>query len=936
MNGARSTFMRQGYWLTALAAIVLLAASPGTAQAQLVADEDHGEGGVKVDIAKTVAEGNSATISVSIKADVTAATILDARTVTVTITKAGVGAPPDTSEAEDAQFNPTGVLTFIFPANNDPDDSDTVTPDPVTHTITKSVSLQTTQDPDAEDENVVLMVAVDGGLTSAVVNKSIKIDDAETQTYVFKVTTDDPEEGMPIVVTLRADPAHVNDDLELTLHLDDPDYEVTDGLTEGTVTINAGTGQAGMPITVTPPNDDGNRAEDSVTLTAHSGSVGNSMRRASVVIDVADANELPAVEMMVVDKDGDALVPQPTSVAEGTSIMVAVMPLDEDEDAAAFAEKLTIALTPTGTADAADYTLVGAFTIEMGETASNRVELEVRADEDVGMESLMFDAVVSGDSKTGTETSTSTGVLSLYIDDETATKINTQEEADAYPKIRAALGKDPTNTVMNPGETGTIMTSDLFEVIPGYTASYGVSVDSESLSASASGDSITIAAKSATGEGVPAKVTVTGTARVASSSFAPSQTVSNVAELTFEVMVVDTTLSVTVSADPMEIAEGGTSMITATASREITAGDGAVEIDLTVVGDGELDADSITIAMGAMSGSAMLTATEDDADFEDETVTVVATGSGIDGTMQVAVAVTDNDEAPAVPNQISAKPQDEAYPVITAAIAAGAGEDEMLTYGESVELMASDLFTVMDGYTASYRVSVEGTAVTGSADGDSISVMAASAGEAKVTITGTAKMAASSFDASQDATNVASITFPVTVEAEPEPVPEPEPEPEFQISAKPQDEAYPVITAAIAAGAGEDEMLTYGEAVELMASDLFTVMDGYAASYRVSVEGTAVTGSASGDSISVMAASAGEAKVTITGTAKMAASSFDASQDATNVASITFPVTVEAEPEPVVPEPVPALPLIAQWLLGLGLMGGGARQLFRRRSQSQG
>ena len=36
MNGARSTFMRKGYWLTALAAIVLLAASPGTALAQSI------------------------------------------------------------------------------------------------------------------------------------------------------------------------------------------------------------------------------------------------------------------------------------------------------------------------------------------------------------------------------------------------------------------------------------------------------------------------------------------------------------------------------------------------------------------------------------------------------------------------------------------------------------------------------------------------------------------------------------------------------------------------------------------------------------------------------------------------------------------------------------------------------------------------------------
>ena len=41
-------------------------------------------------------------------------------------------------------------------------------------------------------------------------------------------------------------------------------------------------------------------------------------------------------------------------------------------------------------------------------------------------------------------------------------------------------------------------------------------------------------------------------------------------------------------------------------------------------------------------------------------------------------------------------------------------------------------------------------------------------------------------------------------------------------------------------------------------------------------------------------------------------------------------VTVTAAPEPV-PEPVPALPLIAQLLLGLGLLGGGARHLYRRR-----
>ena len=35
MNGSKSTFKRKGYWLTAFAAAVLLAASPGTASAQV-------------------------------------------------------------------------------------------------------------------------------------------------------------------------------------------------------------------------------------------------------------------------------------------------------------------------------------------------------------------------------------------------------------------------------------------------------------------------------------------------------------------------------------------------------------------------------------------------------------------------------------------------------------------------------------------------------------------------------------------------------------------------------------------------------------------------------------------------------------------------------------------------------------------------------------
>ena len=391
-------------------------------------------------------------------------------------------------------------------------------------------------------------------------------------------------------------------------------------------------------IVVTTPANDGNRVEDSVTLTAYSGAVGRAVEEASVTIKLADANALPAVAMMVVDEDGKELDPQPTSVKEGESVMVMVTVVDKDGDAIEAKEKLTVALMPTGTADSADYTVVGSSDIAMGAEMSGAIEIEVRgSDDDVGMESLMFDAVVSGDSANGPGTRMSPGVLSLYIEDATEKKITPKASEADYAALMAAIAAGGGDDGVKPGDTVTLMTSDLFDVEPGYTASYGVSVEGDSANASASGEAITITALMA-GE---AKITVTGTARMASSSLIPTQTISNVAELTFPVMVVDTTLVVTLSAEPMEVEAGGTTMITATANRAVTAGDGAVTIALTVVGDGTLDAESIMIAVGDMSGSAMLTA--------NESVTVVATGSGVSGLMQVMVTVTDGPAPEPVP-----------------------------------------------------------------------------------------------------------------------------------------------------------------------------------------------------------------------------------------------------------------------------------------------
>ena len=385
------------------------------------------------------------------------------------------------------------------------------------------------------------------------------------------------------MVTVTANPAHEDGSADLAVQLDAARTvaSITTPATAAVPTLNVN--NRSEDITITLDGNDENRDEDTITVSVYSGSAGNSTLVDSLSIDIEDKDALPAVAMMVVDEGGDALDPQPTSVKEGETTMVAVMVVDEDGEVDEAAENLKVQLMPTGTADSADYILVGSSDIEMGDEMSAVINIEVRSDEDVGRESLMFNAVVTGDSANGPGTRTSEGVLSLYLEDETAKKITPKATEADYDAIKAAIAGGAGEDGLNPGDTVTLMTSDLFDLMDGYTASYGVSVEGDSASASASGESVTINALMA-GE---AKITVTGTARMASSSLIPTQTVSNVAELTFPVTVVDTTLVVTLSADPMEIEAGGTTMITATASRAVTADDGAVEVTLTVVGDGD-------------------------------------------------------------------------------------------------------------------------------------------------------------------------------------------------------------------------------------------------------------------------------------------------------------------------------------------------------------
>ena len=201
-----------------LAAVFALGASE--AAAQLTADSTFDGNGLRVDVAAQVAEGANAEMAVSLKASVAAGTE-SATAVTVTVDVERHGSEGATSEAGDISLNP-GTATLTFPANT--------TSSPVTHEVSGTILLQINHDPDAEDETVVLAIGASGGGLSITAGsqpgdeprQTVTVDDDETQSYVLALASGAaPREGAPFEVTVRANPAHVDDRKTLTLQIDD-------------------------------------------------------------------------------------------------------------------------------------------------------------------------------------------------------------------------------------------------------------------------------------------------------------------------------------------------------------------------------------------------------------------------------------------------------------------------------------------------------------------------------------------------------------------------------------------------------------------------------------------------------------------------------------------------------------------------------------------
>ena len=785
--------------------------------------------------------------------------------------------------------------------------------------------MATLGDRDAEDERfgpLVFTVTNRGGLFSAPTGEDLIpqapvgtatpnqliIDDAQDQNYKLTLAPNStPMEGAgDVTVNVSADPAHFNRTQQLRLFIDPPAATSTFTLSGGTVSVGTGTTVGTVTVGQT---QDMNRTPDTVTLSAYIANpgpgadtpVGNPLP-----IAFGDANALPKVRVTLTDMQGTPLDPQPKEMAEGDTHYVKVTALGgaDGKTPTAPGEPLRVKLVASdaGDADARDIVPVGDIDILTAGSESTPVKLTIfDPDDDVGDEVLALDAHVSGvpGNTIGPGTEISSSVLTLTITDETDKKIWPLEEDEAYPKITEAIDAGEASELDDgklnpePQESFTVDASELFGRAQGYTATYAAVVDSTAVSVSQTGSMVTLTAEQ---QGT-AKVTITGTAAM-SSSFMPDQSTSNVASITFEVTVEDSELEVMVAADPTAIDEGGTSEITATANRMVTAADGEVAINLLVVGDAELDAESIMIAAGEMSGSAMLTAAEDE-DTNDSTVTVVASGSGIADTVQVEIAVNDTTEAPEPTNAIEAKPEDEAYPVITGALGEGA-----MNPGDSATIDAGELFNVMEGYTASYAADVDGDAASASVSGSHVTVAADMAGTAKVTITGTATAAGSSFQAGQPAANVATVTFEVMVEDK-------------------------VLTLMIDAPGAMEGNVVEGMDYDITVTANRAVHDDTEVTFMRSDMSEADVRDYSIEAVTIMA---GEmmATATLMVTEDMTEDAGHAMGEALHLYAMAGDTKSNVLELTIWDEAVPALPLIAQLLLALFLMAGGAR-LYRRR-----
>ena len=612
---------------------VVFALGAGSAAAQVT---------IKGPTMDTVTEGEVAVYTVTVKGFIEPDGDTGGDEVTVTVVPDGAG-NADATEGEDGDLSANLGLTFSVDVPDGPAPGDGVVG--VSFNSSGTIRVPTNDDVDAEDERFGLTWTVDvGGLNTTNVASggtaiieaagspaALIIDDDEDQEYVLALhpATRKPSEGDPVTARLTAKPEHTTQGSGLvTLHLDQtPPFSIAiagddaNAITGNSVSIGGGGDDEDFAtITITTDPNDENRSDDTITLTAYSGTAGNAEVQDTLEIKLTDANKLPAVtaKAIMLDADGKALENQPEdgvmSIMEGQMIDVEITVVDEDGDAMAAGEALMVSLMPTGDANSQDYRLnMHPVAVKSGDKTGT-ARLTAVEDQDIGMETLAFDADVAGEAKNGSETRMSMGVLSVAIMDTTMKAVEAVSDEMIQEVVYAAKEAGAGDDMMfSPGEMIEVDASMLFTAAEGYSLTYAAMSDNAmAASASAGGNMVTVTAMEP-GMGVHITVTATATAMMSGAKGLP-QTSPNVAQVVFPVDVELADLMVTLSGpEDMNVAEGMSAMITAMANRPVV-GDTMVELIATegTASPADYMVEPLMIMDGMMEGTTMLMAVADE------------------------------------------------------------------------------------------------------------------------------------------------------------------------------------------------------------------------------------------------------------------------------------------------------------------------------------
>ena len=535
------------------------------------------------------------------------------------------GSPGALTEAEPADFTATLVpLTITIAAN-------TSTATSTTGTTTRRINLQTNSDPDAEDEEVVVTfsVAADGAegqsggglVTPTPATRYVRIVDAQEQKFRWADVPDDAEEaGGAQTFYIVADPPGNNLGWETSLFAN-----------EGGYTFGANVVETGNParatVTLTPPNNDGNRIDDTITVRGViEGTRTDLPGLAPLEIEFEDLHALPDADKITAqayeDNGRGARTTKTTdSVTEGGDPVHVRVTIDRGDDGHPMGEILQVRPEAASSAQSVDFRLED-LPVEIAaddDKVHSDFKLFALADNDIGDETLTLNLVTTG--KTAANgTGSVMGTFSIKIVDATEAQVEPKAAAAVETAVMGAMGSAP----LNPGGDFMVDASELFT----YDASavdvtYTAAVEGDAASVSTSGDMVTVLARK------PGDATVTVTAHAttrASSVVSTSQTVANTASVSFDVTVVLADLEVTLSQpEDMNITEGASVMLTATANRAVTA-DTTVRLSLTggTAAPNDYSVENITIEEGETVGTTMLMATTDDMAERSETLELTA------------------------------------------------------------------------------------------------------------------------------------------------------------------------------------------------------------------------------------------------------------------------------------------------------------------------